>query len=205
MSELPILYSFRRCPYAIRARMALIYSGINVELREITLKDKPAEMLNFSSKGTVPVLVCSDGTVLDESYQIMRWALDIADPDDWYSFTFYEEIDTLIYVNDSNFKPSLDRYKYSDRYPEYPIKYYRTEGEVFLAFLENKLKTSSYLLNESISLADVAIFPFIRQFASVEPDWFKYSPYKNLQRWLDNFLGAKIFLEAMKKKSIWKQ
>ena len=202
---LPVLYSFRRCPYAIRARMVLFYAGINIELREILLKNKPTAMLDLSSKGTVPLLISLDGTVLDESYDIMRWALKRNDPDSWYTPAKSAEIDDLIKKNDTLFKDSLDRYKYSNRYPENSMEYYRSQAEIYLISLEKKLIASNYLLGDSISLADVAIFPFIRQFSLVDKVWFEASPYLNLRRWLNNFLDSKNFFAVMKKEDIWKQ
>lgn len=196
---IPILYSFRRCPFAIRARMALFYSGINVEIKEVLLKDKPLMMLSLSPKGTVPVLIASDGIVLDESYQIMLWAINISDPDHWYPSCMSKEIDDLVYKNDHEFKSTLDKYKYSDRHPENSKTYYRTQGEYFLIFLEEKLKSNNYLLGDKVSLADIAIFPFIRQFAFVDIDWFESSRYIKLREWLSVILGSKIFNIVMKK------
>jgi glutathione S-transferase len=196
---IPILYSFRRCPFAIRARMALFYSGINVEIKEVLLKDKPLMMLSLSPKGTVPVLISSDGIVLDESYQIMLWAINISDPDHWYPSCMSKEIDDLVYKNDHEFKSTLDKYKYSDRHPENSKIYYRRQGEYFLIFLEEKLKSNNYLLGDEISLADVAIFPFIRQFAFVDIDWFESSRYLKLRQWLNTILSSKIFNIVMKK------
>ena len=135
---LPILYSFRRCPYAIRARMALHYAGVQVELREILLRDKPASMLAASTKGTVPVLILPEGTVLDESYDVMRWALEQYDPDGWWSDSLGTKISELIQGNDGKFKIHLDHYKYFDRYPEQSMEYYRSQAETFLAILEKK-------------------------------------------------------------------
>jgi glutathione S-transferase len=202
---LPILYSFRRCPYAIRARMALTYAGVPVELREILLRDKPASMLTASSKGTVPVLVLPDGSVLDESYDVMRWALNHHDPDHWCEATLAAETNALIDQNDHSFKAHLDRYKYADRYPEHPMEYYRTQAEGFLQILETRLTTTRFLLGEKISIVDVGIFPFIRQFAFVDKDWFDRAPYPNLQRWLANFLESDIFLSVMEKHAVWRE
>jgi glutathione S-transferase len=202
---LPILYSFRRCPYAIRARMALHYAGVQVELREILLRDKPVSMLAASTKGTVPVLLLPEGTVLDESYDVMRWALEQHDPDGWWSDSFEAEINELIQENDGKFKIHLDHYKYFDRYPEQSMEYYRSQAETFLAVLEKKLTTGRYLLGDSISIADVAIFPFIRQFSFVDKDWFDDVPYPNLQSWLDNFLGSNLFLSVMDKHTVWQE
>ena len=200
---LPILYSFRRCPYAIRARMALFYAGIEVELREVLLRDKPMDMLRVSQKGTVPVLVLPDGNVLDESCVIMHWALDQSDPDQWYFSAKSAELDEIIQNNDSLFKESLDRYKYSDRYPEHTIKYYRAQAEIFLTSLEQKLTATQYLLGPKISLADVAIFPFVRQFSLVDKVWFDASPYPKLRRWLAYFLSVEFFLAVMQKHPVW--
>ena len=196
---IPILYSFRRCPFAIRARMVLFYSGINVEIKEVLLKDKPLMMLSLSPKGTVPVLITSDGIVLDESYQIMLWAINMSDPDQWYPSCMSEEIDDLVYKNDYEFKSTLDKYKYSDRHPKNSKTYYRTQGEYFLIFLEEKLKSNNYLFGDKICLADVAIFPFIRQFAFVDIVWFESSRYLKLRKWLNTILGSKIFNIVMKK------
>ncbi len=200
---LPILYSFRRCPYAIRARMALFYAGIEVELREILLREKPMDMLRVSQKGTVPVLILPDGNVLDESYVIMRWALNQSDPDHWYFSAKSTELDEVIQKNDGFFKKSLDRYKYSDRYPEHAVEYYRAQAEVFLASLEQKLMATQYLLGAKISLADIAIFPFVRQFSLVDKAWFDGSPYPKLRHWLAYFLSAEIFLAVMEKHPVW--
>ncbi|MEH6528879.1 MAG: glutathione S-transferase [Porticoccus sp.] len=208
---LPILYSFRRCPYAIRARMALKYAGVQVELREILLREKPPQMLAVSNKGTVPVLVLPDGSVLDESYDVMRWALDINDPDCWWDSAVASEIDRLIEQNDFSFKPHLDHYKYVDRYsqdpqnPQHTMEYYRTQAEDFLQILEARLTTTRFLLGEKISVADVGIFPFIRQFAFVDKTWFDQAPYPNVQNWLAYFLNSDLFLSVMGKCPVWQE
>ena len=162
---LPVLYSFRRCPYAIRARMALLYSSINVELREVLLRDKPPSMLAASAKGTVPVLLLPDGRVLDQSRDIMLWALDSSDPQQWYNEALAEPINRLIDHNDNQFKTHLDHYKYWDRYPAESQQFYRSQAEEFLMELESLLSSRDYLLADRITLADIALFPFIRQFA----------------------------------------
>lgn len=203
---LPILYSFRRCPYAIRARMTLKYSGVSVHLREVVLRNKPQTLLQYSSKGTVPVLVLSDGRVIDESRDVMTWALAIDDPEQWLpeqNTEQYAVINSLIDNNDSIFKGYLDKYKYADRYPEQPEVYYRSQGEQFLMLLEARLKTQQYLLNDKVSMADIAIFPFIRQFANVDTDWFYQSRYRELQKWLDHFLQSAMFIEVMEKYPPW--
>ncbi len=201
----PILYSFRRCPYAIRARLAIKYCGIEVKLREVVLSNKPAEMIAVSSKGTVPILVLPDGTVLDESMDIIHWALSINDPDNWLQDNdeISQKTDSLININDNFFKDNLDHYKYASRFPEFSEEHYRTQGEDFLQNLENLLKQSRCLLANHITLADIAIFPFIRQFAFVDKDWFDKSRYTNLKPWLNNMLETELFKEIMKKYPPW--
>ncbi|WP_461517057.1 glutathione S-transferase [Porticoccus sp.] len=202
---LPILYSFRRCPYAIRARMALHYAAVPVALREVLLKDKPQAMLSVSAKGTVPVLVLPDGSVLDESYDVMRWALARNDPDHWWDDTLAEQIDQLVQQNDLAFKPVLDRYKYADRYPAFPAEHYRTEGEQFLKGLEVRLQQSRFLLGDSLGFADAALLPFIRQFALVDKDWFDGAPYPQLQAWMEALLASELFLGVMAKYKVWQE
>ncbi|UVJ42638.1 glutathione S-transferase [Pseudomonas sp. LS1212] len=194
-----ILYSFRRCPYAMRARMALRYSGCPVEIIEVSLKAKPAEMLALSSKGTVPVLNV-DGRVIDESLEIMRWALEHNDPQDWRLCNdpqAREQAEWLISENDQVFKVHLNHYKYADRYPELPLEHYREQACVFLQRLEERLQHQTYLFADHPSLADVAIMPFVRQFAAVDPDWFAQSPYRRLQAWLQDFLESALFKAIM--------
>jgi len=191
------LYSFRRCPYAMRARMALRYSGVPVEIVEVSLKAKPAEMLAISPKGTVPVLE-ADGRVIDESLEIMRWALAQHDPDDWL-LGGDSRIAELIEANDQVFKVHLNRYKYAERYPEQPMEVYRAEGAVFLQRLDGLLEGRDYLLSDHLSLADVALLPFVRQFAHVDREWFAQTPYVRLQAWLQRLLESNLFTSIMKK------
>ncbi|MHC8309122.1 glutathione S-transferase [Pseudomonas sp. GT1P32] len=195
------LYSFRRCPYAMRARMALRYSDVAVNIVEVSLKAKPAEMLALSSKGTVPVLSV-DGQVIDESLAIMHWALAQNDPQDWLlkdDPAGQTQIAALIEENDQVFKVHLNRYKYAERYPEQPMAFYRSEGEVFLRRLEALLEGRDYLLAAHPSLADVALMPFVRQFAHVDREWFGQTPYVRLQAWLQRFLESDLFTSIMKK------
>jgi glutathione S-transferase len=195
------LYSFRRCPYAMRARMALRYSGVAVNIVEVSLKAKPAEMLALSSKGTVPVLNV-DGQVIDESLAIMHWALAQNDPQDWLlkdDPVGQQHIAGLIEENDQVFKVHLNRYKYAERYPEQPMTVYRAEGEVFLRRLDELLEGRDYLLAEHPSLADVALMPFVRQFAHVDREWFGQTPYRRLQAWLQRFLESELFIGVMAK------
>ncbi|HSH54313.1 MAG TPA: glutathione S-transferase [Methylotenera sp.] len=194
----PILYSYRRCPYAMRARMALKYAGIAVEIREISLKDKPQSMLNVSPKATVPVLVLADGTVLEESLDIMHWALQQNDKSNWLSADS-ERSQALIAENDGSFKQALDKYKYAIRFPEQAAETYREQGEVFLRKLESLLSESKFLLADHISLADIAIFPFIRQFSSVDTAWFETARYPKLQIWLKGLVESELFLSIMEK------
>jgi glutathione S-transferase len=195
------LYSFRRCPYAMRARMALRYSGVAVDIVEVSLKAKPAEMLALSGKGTVPVL-SADGRVIDESLDIMRWALAQNDPQDWLlkdDPVAAAQIAPLIEQNDQVFKVHLNRYKYAERYPEQPMEVYRGEGEVFLQRLDELLEGRDYLLASHPSLADVALMPFVRQFAHVDREWFVQTPYRRLQDWLQRLLESELFTSIMKK------
>ncbi|WP_236190322.1 glutathione S-transferase [Pseudomonas paraglycinae] len=191
------LYSFRRCPYAMRARMALRYSGVPIEIVEVSLKAKPAQMLAISPKGTVPVLD-ADGQVIDESLEIMRWALAQNDPDEWL-LGGDSRIAELIEANDQVFKIHLNRYKYAERYPEQPMEVYRAEGALFLQRLDELLEGRDYLLTAHPSLADIALLPFVRQFAHVDRDWFAQTPYVRLQAWLQRFLESELFTGIMKK------
>ena len=199
----PILYSFRRCPFAIRARMAIHYAGVKVELREIHLKDKPLELLQASAKGTVPVLVLSNEQVIDESLEIMRWAINQRDSSHWWQEKLVSTTNALIEINDSEFKQHLDHYKYADRYPQQTQLQYRDNAERFLQQLEQRLKDQQYLVGNEISFCDVAIFPFVRQFAFVDKHWFDQAPYPKLQHWLQAFLDSELFLQVMEKHPLW--
>ena len=201
----PILYSFRRCPYAIRTRMSLAYSQIRYELREVVLRDKPQAMLEKSPKGTVPVLVLPNDKVIDESRDIMLWALEHHDPDDWYSAQLASEITQLIDINDQKFKANLDRYKYFERYPEFSQQEYRASGGEFLSKLEDLLNKNHYLFRDTLCLADVAIFPFIRQFAHVDFDWFLQSSYQALVNWEQRMENHELFKQVMKKYKPWQE
>lgn len=195
---LPILYSYRRCPYAMRARMAIWAATIQVEVREISLREKPSHLLQISPKGTVPVLQLSDSTVLEQSLDIMQWALAQNDPKGWLNAD-PEAVNALITINDGDFKKALDHYKYPDRYPEHTQAFYREQGEQFLQRLETALAQHDYLLGDKPSIADVAIFPFIRQFAAVDAEWFASSPYPKLRVWLERWLESTLFAEVMQK------
>ena len=205
-ASLPILYSFRRCPYAIRARLALQVSGVRYTLREVSLRNKPASMLEASPKGSVPVLVLPNGHVIDESWSIMLWALRQHDPENWLGKQQNSIPDAapLVAVNDKEFKRALDLYKYASRHPEHPPAYYRAQGERFLLALENRLRSHPHLLGPRYSIADAAILPFIRQFAGVDPEWFAQSPYPRLRDWTAMHLNTPLFEAVMQKHAVWK-
>ena len=204
--SLPILYSFRRCPYAMRARLALKYAGISVELREVALRNKPAELVALSPKATVPVLQLPDGTVIEQSLDIMRWALAQQDPGHWLpDANSAATAEQLIATNDGPFKTMLDRYKYAGRYPEHPAQTYRDNGvQLQIAPLNHRLAKTKYLLGEHLSLADIALFPFVRQFAHVDPDWFDAGPYQAVHAWMDGLLESALFGAVMCKLEPWK-
>jgi len=202
---LPVLYSFRRCPYAMRARLALHASGMGIELREVVLRNKPESMLAASPKGSVPVLVLPDGPVIDESWQIMLWALRRHDRFGWLGKdeAYADAATPLIVENDTTFKDNLDRYKYPGRYPEHTQIHYRTQAETFLQQLENRLRATPYLLGDTLSIADVGVLPFIRQFADVDKSWFAQAPYISVQHWLKDFVNSECFAAVMKKYPSW--
>jgi glutathione S-transferase len=195
---LPILYSYRRCPYAMRARMALWAAQVQVELREVSLREKPQHLLQISPKATVPVLQLPDGAVLEQSLDIMHWALQQKDEQGWLK-SDAQAASALISLNDGEFKQALDRYKYPDRYTERSQLFYREQGEQFLQRLETALAGHRYLLGDVASIADVAIFPFIRQFAAVDSEWFAQSDYGNLRAWLAGWVGSALFDVVMQK------
>lgn len=199
-----VLYSFRRCPYAMRARMGLYKAGMPVELREVDLKDKPETLLDLSPKGTVPVLLVPEGTVIDESLDIILWALRQNDPDGWLD-TDMNEAATLIDRNDHKFKKALDRYKYPNRYPGEDCAWAQQACEETLKDLNRRLENHAQLLGDKVTIADIALFPFIRQCAFVNRAWFESLPYAGLQQWLDNHLNSPLFKNIMLKLDIWKQ
>ena len=201
--SLSCLYSFRRCPYAMRARLGLLFAELPVELREITLKNKPAKMLAISPKGTVPVLQLADGVVIEESREIMEWALEQQDPQELLNPKTLHQGNTLIEQNDQEFKHWLDRYKYADRHLEMTQTEYRQKGEAFLQILEALLTKNTYLLGDSVTIADIGIMPFVRQFAHVDRDVFYSLPYPKLQIWLKNWLAHPLFIQAMTKFQPW--
>jgi glutathione S-transferase len=201
VSSVPILYSFRRCPYAMRARMALAVSGVVYDIREVSLKSKPAAMLAVAPKGTVPVLVLPDGTVHDESVDIMRWALNQNDPERWLASG--EVVLELIAVNDGAFKFHLDRMKYANRYPGCDPGAHRVAAIQLLTQLEQRLRKSTYLCGDASTVADVAIFPFVRQFAHADAAAFAAEPLPALQAWLTRWEASALFHSVMVKHVVW--
>jgi glutathione S-transferase len=181
--------------------MAIAYAGIDVGLREVVLKDKPAAMLEASSKGTVPVLIDTNGRVIDESLDVMAWALDQHDSDHWLSGEGLQ--DPLIDSCDNTFKHWLDRYKYAVRFPEHSEQWYREQGELFLDQLEQLLTHHRYLRSDSLSAVDIAVMPFVRQFAGVDTDWWSERPYPRVATWLEQLLESDLFKSVMKKYSQW--
>ena len=199
-----VLYSFRRCPYAMRGRMGLFIAGIEYEHREVLLRDKPDAMLEASPKGTVPVFVKDDGEVIDESLDLLRWALSQNDPENWLEFG---ERDELIVWCDGDFKHNLDRYKYASRYEDVPRGAvnldHRAKACEFLAALEVELSQHKYLRRDTPALADIAIFPFIRQFAAVERDWWAGHDYPKVGAWLAALIESDLFKAIMVKHDVW--
>lgn len=184
--------------------MALHYAGIKVDIREVSLKAKPAHMLQVSPKGTVPVLIFEQGCVIEQSLDIMRWALSRHDPDNWLGDVAAEaEIAMLIVMNDGDFKRALDQYKYAIRFPDHPPTVYREHAEVFLRQLEMRLQQHQYLLAQGLSMADIAIFPFVRQFAMVDEPWFASAAYPKVRAWLESLIALPLFDAIMQKYPTW--
>ena len=214
MSALPVLYSFRRCPYAMRARLALASSGLAYELREVVLRSKPPELLAASPKGTVPVLALPGGEVIDESLDVMLWALRQHDPDGWLQppLGTLNDMLALIAENDGAFKQHLDRYKYPKRYPQESGRdergfaaSQRAGGAAWLASLQVRLSEKSCLFSERASLADMAVLPFVRQFAHTDAAWFAGQPWPQLQAWLSRFEASALYEGVMGKHAGWRK
>ena len=200
-----ILYSFRRCPYAMRARLALDVSEQVCELREIVLKNKPEAMLRASRKGTVPVLVDDDGSVVDESLDIMLWALRRHDPEGWLtpSGDSLDAMLTLVHHIDDHFKQHLDRYKYPTRFENADALLSRNEASRDLRSLEHRLEQTAWLSGDRIALTDMAIAPFVRQFANVDAAWFAREPWPRLHGWLERIIKSQRFLRIMRSVPAW--
>ncbi|GGE96787.1 glutathione S-transferase [Sphingomonas prati] len=193
-----VFYSFRRCPYAMRARLALAVGGVPYELREVRLSNKPSELLTISAKGTVPVLQTADGVVIGESLAIMRWALEDRDPQGW----LLRDDPTLIATNDGMFKRELDRYKYPARHGSAPA-WHRDNGLRFLQELEARIAVAGQLCGAVQGLADAAIMPFVRQFAGVDQDWFAAQPLPCLKAWLAKHIASELFARIMYRVAPW--
>ena len=198
----PLLYTYRRCPYAMRARMALLVAGIGFDAHEIVLRDKPAAMLALSPKGTVPVLQLPDGRVIDQSWDIMRWALAEPDPQGWWARAQSADNLALVQRNDGDFKRHLDRWKYPGRHADdsLPPEAHRDAAKaVLLEPLEAQLRQAPYLGGDTPCATDLAVMPFVRQFAAVDPDWFAAQSLPALQSWLRGWLDSPLFLTCMHK------
>lgn len=200
---LPVLYSLRNCPYAMRARLAIYKSKQVVELRDVVLSNKPPEMIAASAKATVPILVLNLSTVIDESLNIMLWALAESDPDSLLLAENTDAILSLVHLFDSEFKPCLEAYKCAKRYHESNLQECRHACEVYIQDLEKRLSSHYYLIDENESMADIALLPFIRQFAKVERQWYLQSPYPNVKRWLNQYLQSVMFNKVMTKHPLW--
>lgn len=204
-NELPILWSFRRCPYAMRARLAIKASGQSVLLREILLRDKPEPFLAASEKGTVPVLVLPDGRVIDESRDVMFWALSQADPEEWLAI-YHEDPDACdahLDALDLTFKHHLDRYKYATRYEDVDEVIHRTQGASFLQKWDHHLSLAPALSGAKAGILDFATLPFVRQFRIADPVWFDSQDWPHLHKWLQAFLDSDRFADIMAKYQPW--
>ncbi|MDP2561595.1 glutathione S-transferase [Psychrobium sp. 1_MG-2023] len=208
----PILYSLRNCPYAMRARIAIYKAKQKIELRDVVLSDKPPEMLEASPKGTVPVLVLpQEGDnarpqIIEESFEIMQWALGQSDPDNLlhcHDENILPQMVSLINQFDNEFKTRLEQYKSAKRYREANVAEQRQACEHYIQLLEQRLTQHAFLFSDKESFADIALVPFIRQFARVERQWYLQAPYPHLRQWLNNYLQSKMFSKVMAKYPLW--
>lgn len=217
-SLIPILYSLRNCPYAIRARIAIFKAQQTIMLRDVVLSNKPDEMIAASPKATVPVLVLNDDSVIEESLEVMLWALEKNDPNNllhslnkcenengnrYDSKNTLDEMLALIHIFDDEFKVCLEQYKCAKRYKEINLIDCRIACESFIQMLENRLTSHLFLMSNQESLADIALLPFIRQFARVERQWYLQSPYPKVKQWLNNYLQSSMFTKVMAKYPLW--
>jgi len=212
--SLPVLYSLRNCPYAMRARLAIYRSKQPIELRDIVLKNKPPEMLVASPKGTVPILVLASSKVIDESLEVMLWALNESDPDNLLRKSASPVPDTkqllpdmlqLINQFDVEFKTCLEQYKCAKRYHESNLNECRQACEVYIRNLEQRLTEHAFIMDEHESLADIALLPFIRQFARIERQWYLQSDYVHVKQWLNRYLQSPLFTKVMAKYPLWNE
>lgn len=205
MNKFPILYSFRRCPWAMRARIAMHYAGVQCEIREVKLREKPAAFLAIAPKATVPTLVLPDGKIIDESMDIIDFALKHHDPDNWGDANM-SEVDCLVSIAEGDFVKAVQRYKYHERFSEQSVEENRKLcEELLITDLEQRLGKHKFLLANKPSIADVAIFPLIRQFAAVDDTWFQTTPYSNTRVWLNSWMQSPHYIGAMKKYAPWKE
>ncbi len=203
MTLRPLLYTYRRCPYAMRTRMALLQAAVEFDAYEITLKQKPPEMLSLSPKGTVPVLVLPDGTVIEQSLDIMRWAFQVHDAQGIWTRSQTSGNLALVALNDGPFKHHLDRYKYPEKFADCGREVHRSEAmQGLLQSLERCLSAEQYLGGMQPCAADLAIFPFIRQFRAVDMAWFDAQALPLTQLWLSQWLESKLFADCMKKQPV---
>lgn len=209
--DLPILYSLRNCPFAMRARLAIFKAKQSVNLRDVVLSNKPAEMLQASPKGTVPILV-TNHKVIDESLDIMLWAFAQNDANDFlhkdrktHDIQVHTNMMRLIAQFDEEFKLCLENYKCAKRYHESNILECRQACENHIELLEQRLNKHQHIMSNSESLADIALLPFIRQFARIERQWYLNSPYPKLRIWLNNHLQSPMFTKVMAKYPLWKK
>jgi len=211
ITTLPVLYSLQNCPYAMRARLAILLAQQKVQIRAMTMKDKPEEMLIASPKGTVPVLVINDKeknktTVIDESLDVMLWALKSTDPENLlyaHDEKALPEMLKIIELNDTEFKPSLEKYKRAKRFHGDDLETCRLECEPFIQALEQRLSQHEFFMGDKPSLLDYALLPFIRQFSRVNKAVFAQDEYSNLRRWLRHHLQSRLFSRAMVKYPLW--
>jgi glutathione S-transferase len=204
--NLPLLYSLQHCPYAMRARLGILLAQQSVLIRAIVTKNKPAEMLAVSPKGTVPILIIDHATIIDESIEIMLWALTLNDPQDLLQAEDPRKLDAmlkLICTNDKEFKPNLEIYKLARRFHKESEVTDRKSCENFVSQLETKLENGAYLMGDRASLADYALLPFVRQFARVDRQWYLQSPYPRLRDWLNRHLQMPLYTKAMAKYPLW--
>ena len=195
MVNLPILYSFRRCPYAIRARLALLHSNSIVELREVVLRDRPLSLLEYSPKGTVPVLVLPNGEILEESMDIMLWCIG----EDMLIGDWQE----LVELNDNEFKTNLDRYKYPDRFDDVTsMEFHRNKCLEILNSFDLRLD-GGFMMGNGLTIADLILVPFVRQFANTDRDWFEQQDIPNVKRWMNGILQSELFISSMTKYKQW--
>lgn len=203
--SIPVLYSERECPYSIRARMALAYAGMHWEHREVRQKSPPAEVMEMSATNRIPLLQVIEADPLDHSLDIMHWALLQSDPEGWldYEVDELEEMQGLIRINDSSFAQDVMRYVTWDEYSEKTREAYRKDCELFLTGLEEHLTGKNFLFGDRVSMADYAIFPFVRLFSQVKLEWFRKALYPNVWKWLEYFANSPLFLSIMKEYPEW--